>query len=162
MVTLSIPDSNYRIEYEPGKEYNYKIFRDHIDVTNTANNNLVYDLFYMLTIYRNRVDAIAAKLKECDENKSIIGDTKFTQEMLTLLDSDLPDISNERLMHRLNSAEDLLKQMFAHVRGEETIEDTINYVLCNFNTTEEELVELGLCTEEDIDRANASLMSSEE
>ena len=36
------------------------------------------------------------------------------------------------------------------------IEDTINY-LFTLDFTEEEILELGFCTEEDIDRANARL-----
>lgn len=67
----------------------------------------------------------------------------------------------------LERAKELIKILIddmsgVHLCGEPLdIEELINY-LFTLDFTEEEMLELGICSEEDIDRANASIMSAPE
>ena len=44
--TYNIPHSNYHIEYDTDKEWDYKIFRHNEDVTHDLKYNIISDMFY--------------------------------------------------------------------------------------------------------------------
>lgn len=60
----------------------------------------------------------------------------------------------------LGRAKNVMQTMFGIIQDVETKENTINFLLDSID--EEDLVYFGLCTEEEIDRANAALMSAPE
>lgn len=51
---LKMEHSKYSFEYEEGKEYNARIFRNDEDITDKMKNNLVMDLFYEIIELRGQ------------------------------------------------------------------------------------------------------------
>lgn len=49
-----LDDNKYRIEYDPGKEYDYRVFRGSEDITSQA-TNLVSAMFYQMLRDKERI-----------------------------------------------------------------------------------------------------------
>lgn len=62
MKKLQITSSKYAVEYEEGKEYNYRILRGNEDMGEKVKNNIVFDMFQMLLNQQEEINELKEQL----------------------------------------------------------------------------------------------------
>lgn len=62
MKRLQITSSKYAIEYEEGKEYNYRIMRWNEDIGEHVKNNIVFDMFQMILNQQEEINELKKQL----------------------------------------------------------------------------------------------------
>lgn len=69
MKRLQIANSKYAIEYEEGKEYNYKVMRWNEAMEESVKNNIVFDMFQMILEQQEEIDTLKKQLFEFQQSE---------------------------------------------------------------------------------------------
>ena len=116
MKRLQITSSKYAVEYEEGKEYNYRIMRGNEDIGEHVKNNIVFDMFQMILNQQEEINELKKQIS--DDGLAL---NSMNAQMGLMRNKAAGEI--EELLKRATEAERklaILKEAFDIITGKET------------------------------------------